>query len=52
MIYFKEGGRRGTYPADDVVVVGKMGFAVLAAVYFIGVEIDIVCQPHFGGQLW
>jgi len=39
-------------PADDVVVVGKMGFAVLAAVYFIGVEINIVCQPHFGGQLW
>lgn len=39
--------RRGTNTADYVVVVGEMGFAFSAAEYFVGVEVDVVCEAHF-----
>lgn len=35
-----------TYPADDGVVVGEVGLAVLAAVDLVGVQVDVVGQPH------
>lgn len=34
------------YTADDVVMVGKMSLACLAAVDFGRVEVDVICQPH------
>ena len=46
-----EGGRRegGTYTADDVVVVREVGFAVLAAVDLVTVQIRVICETHAGG---
>jgi hypothetical protein len=36
------------YPAYDIVVVGQMSFAVFAAVDFVAVEIDVICETHDG----
>ena len=36
------------YPADDLIVVGEVGLAVLAAVDALGVEVDVVGQAHLG----
>lgn len=33
-------------PAHDVVIVGQMGFAVLATEDLVGVEIYVVCKAH------
>ena len=48
-----EGGLRA-YAADDLVVVGEVGFAVFAAVDAFGVEVDVVGEAHgwgcFGGR--
>jgi len=33
-------------PAYDIVVVGKVGLAGLAAIDPVRIEVDIVCQPH------
>lgn len=35
-----------TYPADNVLVVGEMGFASLAAIYLAAVEIGVVGKTH------
>jgi hypothetical protein len=35
-----------TYTADDLVVVGEMRLAVLAAVDALGVEVDVVGETH------
>jgi len=35
------------YPADDIVMVGEVCLAVLAAVDLARVEVDIVCETHF-----
>lgn len=35
-----------TYPADNVLVVGEVGFAVLAAVDLVTVQVRIVRQAH------
>jgi hypothetical protein len=35
-----------TYTADDLVVVGKMSLAVLAAIDTLGIEIDVVGETH------
>jgi len=37
--------------ADYVVMVGEVGLAVLAAIDFVGVKVDVVCQPHGDGRL-
>jgi len=36
------------YPADDVVMVGQVRLAVLAAVDLVGVEVDVVLESHAG----
>jgi hypothetical protein len=33
----------GAYPADDVVMVGEVGFTTLAAVDAVAVEVGVVC---------
>jgi hypothetical protein len=38
-----------TDSAEDVIVVGEMGLAVLAAVDTRRVEVDVVREPHDGG---
>lgn len=48
----KDGGERGlarrrTYSANDVVVVSQMSFALLAAKDLVGVQVDVVCEPHY-----
>lgn len=35
-----------THPTDDVVMVSKMGFAILAPKDLAAIEIDIVLEPH------
>ena len=35
-----------THPADDVVMVRQVGFAVLAAVYLVAIEIGVVREAH------
>jgi hypothetical protein len=42
----REGGGRGTYAADEVLVLGEMGFAVLAPVYLVAGEVVVVYQAH------
>lgn len=37
-----------TYTANDLVMVGKVSLAVLAAIDAIGVEIDVVGEAHRG----
>jgi hypothetical protein len=45
----REMGRRTeAYSAYDVVMVGEVSFASLAAVDSGGVEVDVVRQPHLG----
>jgi hypothetical protein len=41
-----------TYPADDVVVVGKMCFAISTAINAFRVEVDIVGETHFLKMYW
>jgi hypothetical protein len=36
-----------TYPADDIVVVGEMCFAIGTAIDAFRVEVDIVSETHF-----
>lgn len=38
-----------TYTADDLIMVGEMGLAVLAAVDALGVEVDVVGEAHLEG---
>lgn len=40
------GGGRGTYAADEALVLGEMGFAVLAAVDLVAGEVVVVYQTH------
>jgi hypothetical protein len=44
----RRNGRRGwrTYAADDLVVVGQVGFAVFAAVDAFAVQVDVVGEAH------
>lgn len=35
-----------TYTADDLVVIGEMSLAVLAAIDALGVEVDVVGEAH------
>lgn len=35
-----------TYTADDLVVVGQVSLAVLAAVDALGVQVDVVGEAH------
>jgi len=37
-----------SYPADDVVMVGQVCLAVLAAVDLVGIEVDVVLESHAG----
>ena len=36
------------YPTYDGIVAGEVGLAILAAEDLIGVEVDVVCEPHPG----
>lgn len=45
--HLKKRNRR-THPADNVIIVGEMGFAVLAPKDLIGVEVYVVCETHDG----
>lgn len=40
--------RKHAYPADDVIVIGEVGFALLAAKDFAAVEVDVVGESHRG----
>lgn len=49
--WLKRGSRKGrgwgeTYPAYDLVVVGEVRLAVLAAVDALGVQVDVVGEAH------
>jgi hypothetical protein len=35
-----------TYTADDLVVVGEMSLAVLAAIDALSIEVDVVGETH------
>lgn len=35
-------------PADNVIVIGKMCFALLASEDLVGCEIDVIFEPHDG----
>jgi hypothetical protein len=35
-----------TYTADDLIMVGQVSLAVLAAVDALGVEVDVVGEAH------
>lgn len=37
-----------TYTADDLVMVGQMGLAVLAAVDAFAIQVDVVGEAHLG----
>lgn len=38
------------YSTDDIIVVCKVGFAILAAEDLIGCQVDVVCNAHvYGG---
>ena len=45
------GKNKQTYPADDVIVVSEMGFAALAAVDAVAVEVGVVAEAHGGWWL-
>jgi hypothetical protein len=45
----RDGGGRGTYAADEVLVLGEVGFAVLAPVYLVAGEVVVVYQAHVCG---
>ncbi len=40
-----------TYAADNVIMIRQMGFAVLATVYAVRIQVDVVCQPHLCERL-
>lgn len=40
-----------TYPADDLIVVGKVSLAVLAAVDALGVEVHVVGEAHLESRM-
>jgi hypothetical protein len=42
-------GEGRTYSADDIIVVGEVGFAALAAVDAAAVEVRVVSEAHDGG---
>ena len=42
----------GAYSADDVVVVGEVGFAAFAAVDAVAVEVGVVGEAHGGWICW
>jgi len=44
----EEIGKGKAYPTYDSIVAGEMGLAVLAAEDLVGVEVDVVCEPHPG----
>ena len=46
------GGGVWAYPADDLVVVGEVRLAVLAAVDALGVQVDVVGEAHGCGVGW
>jgi len=37
-------------PTDDIIMIGEVGFAILAAIDLVGVQVDVVCQPHREGR--
>ena len=39
--------RRETHPTDNIIVVSKMRFALLASKDFVGREVHVVCQTHY-----
>lgn len=39
-------GKREKYPADDILMICQMRFAVLAAVDPVAVQICVVCETH------
>lgn len=41
-------GEERAYPTYDGIVAGEMGLAVLATEDLVGVEVDVVCEPHPG----
>lgn len=41
-------GWDGAYAGDYLIVVCEVGFAVFAAVDFLGVEVDVVGEAHLG----
>lgn len=43
-----DGWEQGPYPADDVIVVRKVCFALLAAKNLVGVQIYVVGETHRG----
>lgn len=43
-------GGNGAYPTYDFIVVGEVGFAVLAAVDSFGVQIDVVGETHLARE--
>lgn len=40
------------YPTDDILIVGEVSPAILAAVDLVAGEIDVVGQTHGGGTSW
>lgn len=40
--------RWATHSTYDLIMVGQVCFAVLAAVYLLGVEVDVVGEAHLG----
>jgi hypothetical protein len=40
-------GERKTHSADDIIVVGKVRFALLAAEDFVGSEVHVVRKTHY-----
>jgi hypothetical protein len=40
-----------TYPTDDIFVIGKMGFAVLAAVDLVAIKIGVIRKTHGDGRV-
>lgn len=44
--WWRYGGEERTYSAYDRIVASEMCFAVLAAEDLVGVEVDVVCEPH------
>lgn len=44
------GGRKSTYPADNIVVVGQMCLAVLTPIDLATVKVRVVGEPHLVGS--
>ncbi|KAI9041191.1 yippee-like protein [Aspergillus affinis] len=43
----KQTTRGGTHPTDDIIVVSKVRFALLASEDFVGGEVHVVCKTHY-----